>query len=70
MRRLNQALEPSSWSQITFNIITNVLTSYFERFGPNFEQIYISPMVTVISVASVQSSRGQAGCNADFLSRF
>ena len=27
------ALEASRWSQITFYIITNVLTSYFERFG-------------------------------------
>ena len=26
-------LEASSWLQITFYIITNVLTSYFERFG-------------------------------------
>ena len=30
------------------------------------EQIYISPMVTAISVAGVLSSGGQAGCNADF----
>ena len=35
-----------------------------------FEQIYISPMVTAISVAGALSSGGQAGCNADFLSRF
>ena len=27
------ALEASSWLQITFYIITNALTSYFERFG-------------------------------------
>ena len=29
------ALETSKWSQITFYILGNVLTSIFERFGPN-----------------------------------
>ena len=58
------ALEASSWSQITFYTITNVLISYFERFGPNFwANIHLV-------MAGVLSSGGQAGCNADFLSRF
>ena len=30
------ALEASNWLQIIFYILTNVLTSIFERFGPNF----------------------------------
>ena len=30
------ALEASKWSQITFCILTNILNSISERFGPNF----------------------------------
>ena len=40
---INSVLEASNWSQITFCILTNVLTSISERFCPNFEQINISP---------------------------
>ena len=36
------ALVASNWSQITFFILANVLTSISNRFFPNFEQISIS----------------------------
>jgi len=48
---INSALEASNWSQITFCILTNVLTSISERLCPNFEQINISPTETTITVA-------------------
>jgi len=50
---INSALEATNWSQITFCILTNVLTSISERFCPNFEQINISPTATAITVASM-----------------
>ena len=37
------ALQGSSWSQITFCILTNALTSIPDRFCQIFEQINISP---------------------------
>ena len=51
--RINSLLEASNWSQITFCILTNVLTSTSERFCPNFEQINISSRVTAITVACI-----------------
>ena len=45
------ALEASKWFQITFCILTNILNSISERFGPNFEQIDIS--LTVLAITSV-----------------
>jgi len=53
---INSALEASNWSQTTFCILTNVLTSISERFCPNFEQINISPTVTAITVACILNS--------------
>jgi len=50
---INSVLEASNWSQITFCILTNVLTSIGERFCPNFKQMNISPMVTAITVACI-----------------
>ena len=47
------ALEASKWSQITFCILTNILNSISERFGPKFEQIDISPTSTAITVACI-----------------
>ena len=44
------ALEASKWPQITVCILTNILNSISERFGPNFEQIDISPTVTAIII--------------------
>ena len=35
---LISAYEASNWSQVTFFILKNVLTSISERFGPIFEQ--------------------------------
>jgi len=49
----NSALEASNWSQITFCVLTNVLISISERFGPNFEQRNISPTATAITVAFI-----------------
>ena len=42
-------LEASKWSQITFCILTNILNSISERYGPNFEQIDISLTVSAIT---------------------
>jgi len=50
---INSALEASYWSQITFCILANVLTSISERFCPNFEQMNISPTATAIVVACI-----------------
>ena len=50
---INSALEASYWSQITFCILANVLTSISERFCPNFEQINISPTATATTVACI-----------------
>jgi len=50
---INSALEASYWSQITFCILANVLTSISERFCPNFEQINILPTATAITVALI-----------------
>jgi len=50
---INSVLEASNWSQITFCILTNVLTSISERFCPNFKQMNISPTVTAITVACI-----------------
>ena len=36
------ALVSSNWSQITFFILANLLTSISSRFSPNFDQINIS----------------------------
>ena len=47
------AFEASKWSQITFCILTNILNSISERFGPNFEQIDISLTTTSITVACI-----------------
>ena len=46
-------LEARKWSQIIFCILTNILNSISKRFGPNFEQIDISPTATAITVASI-----------------
>ena len=43
------ALQGSNWSQVTFCILTNVLTSIPERFCPIFEQISISPREDAIN---------------------
>jgi len=48
-----QVAEASNGSQITFCILTNVLTSISERFCPNFEQINISSTATAITVACI-----------------
>ena len=40
---ISAVLKVSKWSQITLCILTNVLTSIFERFCRNFEQINIPP---------------------------
>ena len=48
------ALEASKWSRITFCILTNVLTSISERFGPRFWQINISPTATVLAAVCIQ----------------
>jgi len=50
---INSALEASNWSQITFCILTNVLTSIFQIFCPNFEQINILPTATAIMVVCI-----------------
>ena len=42
------ALEANKWSQITLCILINVLTSIYERFCPNFEQIYISRVTLLL----------------------
>ena len=47
---INSALVASNWSQITFCILTNVLTSISERFCPSFEQINVSPRATAITL--------------------
>ena len=45
------ALEASNWLQITFYMLTNVLTSVFERFGPNsWANIRFQVTMTVILV--------------------
>jgi len=50
---INSALEASNWSQSTFCILTNVLTSISKRLCPNFEEINISLTVTAITVACI-----------------
>ena len=62
----NFSLKASNWSRITFYILTSVLTAIFERFGPNFcANLHIADG----GMAYFRLSGGQAGCNADFLSR-
>ena len=50
------ALEAGKWRQITFCILTNILNSISERFGPKFEQIDISQTATaiIITVACIR----------------
>ena len=62
------AVEDSNWSQITFYILTNVLTSIFERFDPNFlANIYTFRWWRRPFRWLTYSQSGvQAGCIADF----
>ena len=55
----------SNWSQITFFILANVVTSISERFWPNFDQINIPPPLAAILFGKdglQRTTRGSSKC--------